>query len=113
MAGTFTEIVCSLLDSVPKGNVVSYGSLAAAAGSPRAARQIVRILHTQSRKRGLPWHRVVASGGRIALPDNEGGNLQRGLLEAEGVEFCAAGRVDMDTFEYDFLELKPENIMQN
>ncbi len=75
---------------------------AAAAGSPRAARQVVRILHTQSRKRGLPWHRVVAAGGRIALSDVDGGDLQRQLLVSEGVETGMNGRVNLDVYAWDF-----------
>ena len=102
MAGAFTESVCSLLLSVPEGRVVTYGSLAAAAGSPQGARQVVRILHTQSRLRGLPWHRVLAAGGRIALPDSDGGDLQRQLLSSEGVEFGMDGRADMKNFEWVF-----------
>ncbi len=102
MAGVFTESVCSHLLAVPEGSVVTYGSLAAAAGSPRAARQVVRILHTQSRLRGLPWHRVLASGGRIALPDSEGGDLQRQLLIGEGVEFGLNGLVDLTRYEWNF-----------
>jgi alkylated DNA nucleotide flippase Atl1 len=35
--------------------------------------------------RRLPWHRVVASGGRIALPENSrAGATQRRRLVAEG-----------------------------
>ena len=102
MAGIFTESVCSLLQAVPVGRVVTYGSLAAAAGSPGAARQVVRILHTQSRIRGLPWHRVVASGGRIALPDHNGGALQRELLASEGVQFGLNGCVDITNYLWDF-----------
>ncbi len=104
MAGVFTEAVCSLLLSVPEGKVVTYGSLAAAAGSPRGARQVVRILHTQSRKRGLPWHRVVAAGGRIALTDPRATELQKGLLESENVVIGLGGCVDLSEYEWFFFE---------
>jgi len=103
MAGLFTESICSLLESVPSGRVVTYGRLAAEAGSPRAARQVVRILHTQSRIRGLPWHRVVAAGGRIALQD-DGGELQRNLLASEGVDVGIDGRVDLEEYGWEFNE---------
>lgn len=102
MAGLFTESVCSLLLGVPSGKVVTYGSLAAAAGSPRGARQVVRILHTQSRSRGLPWHRVVASGGRIALTDPAAADLQRDRLNSEGVEMGIDGLVDLTQYAWDF-----------
>ena len=102
MASEFTEIVCSLLASVPPGRVVTYGSLAGAAGSPRRARQVVRILHTQSRLRNLPWHRVIAAGGRIALTDPMAADLQRELLASEGVEIGMNGRVDLDSYLWEF-----------
>lgn len=107
MAGIFTESVCSLLSRVPSGCVVTYGSLAAAAGSPRGARQVVRILHTQSRARNLPWHRVVAAGGRIALNNPLAVDLQREKLLSEGVEFDTNGRVDLNHYTWDFSEGVP------
>ena len=102
MASAFTEAVVSLLSSVPAGRVVTYGGLARAAGSPRAARQVVRILHSQSSSRGLPWHRVLNSAGRVALTDPEGAELQRALLASEGVVFEATGAVDLERFEWRF-----------
>ena len=102
MAAVFTERVCALLASVPPGRVVTYGSLAAAAGAPRGARQVVRILHTQSGRRGLPWHRVVAAGGRIALRDHPGADLQRQLLTSEGVEFTLNGKVNIAACLWNF-----------
>ncbi len=107
MAGIFTESVCSLLSGVPSGRVVTYGFLAAAAGSPRGARQVVRILHTQSRARNLPWHRVVAAGGRIALNNPQAADLQREKLRSEGVEFDTKGQVDLNLYIWDFSEGVP------
>ena len=49
---------------------------------------------------GLPWHRVVAAGGRIAIP-GEGGLDQRFRLEMEGVKFSGR-KVRMAEFEYKF-----------
>ncbi|MDF1567187.1 MAG: MGMT family protein [Spirochaetaceae bacterium] len=107
MASVFTDAVCSLLSSVPEGKVVTYGSLAAAAGSPRAARQVVRILHSQSRLRNLPWHRVVASDGRIAIKDLSGADLQAGLLRTEGVEIGENGKVDLGVYAWHFSQVDP------
>ncbi|MCD6342165.1 MAG: MGMT family protein [Spirochaetaceae bacterium] len=108
MAGIFTESVCSLLNTVPPGFVVTYGGLAAAAGFPRAARQVVRILHTQSRMRNLPWHRVVAAGGRIALKDPMAADLQKELLCSEGVQMINDGWVDMKKHYWDFSGTVPD-----
>jgi methylated-DNA-protein-cysteine methyltransferase-like protein len=86
---------------IPRGKVSTYGAIARAAGSPGAARQVVRALQ---RAYGLPWQRVVASGGRIALP-GERGFEQRLRLEAEGVKFSGK-KVRMKEFEYRFAKKK-------
>lgn len=95
----FTAEVVRVLKEIPEGYVVTYGQVARMAGSPRAARQVVRILHTMSEKHGLPWHRVVNIRGEIAISDEESKNLQRMLLEGEGVAFLANGRVDLSVFK--------------
>ena len=82
---------------IPRGKVSSYGAIAAAAGFPRGARLTVRAL---SQAHGLPWHRVVAAGGRIALP-GEHGMDQRFRLEMEGVKFSGK-KVRMAEFEFKF-----------
>ena len=95
----FTAEVVRVLKEIPEGYVVTYGQVARMAGSPRAARQVVRILHTMSEKHGLPWHRVVNARGEIAITDVESKNLQRTLLDSEDVVFLADGRVDLSVFE--------------
>src|SRR5438270_7473967 len=82
---------------IPRGHVSSYGAVARAAGIPRGARLVVRTL---GQSHGLPWHRVVAAGGRIAIP-GEGGLDQRFRLEMEGVKFSGK-KVRMAEFEYTF-----------
>jgi methylated-DNA-protein-cysteine methyltransferase-like protein len=92
----FQRIRATIL-SIPRGHVSSYGAVARAAGIPRGARLVVRTL---SQSHGLPWHRVVAAGGRIAIP-GEGGLDQRFRLEIEGVKFSGR-KVRMAEFEYKF-----------
>jgi len=82
---------------IPRGKVSTYGAIARAAGFPGAARQVVRALQ---KSYGLPWQRVVAAGGRIALP-GERGLEQRFRLEAEGVKFSGK-KVRMKEFEFKF-----------
>jgi methylated-DNA-protein-cysteine methyltransferase-like protein len=82
---------------IPRGKVSTYGAVAKAAGFPGAARQVVRALRQSY---GLPWQRVVAAGGRIALP-GEKGLEQRFRLEAEGVKFSGR-KVRMKEFEFEF-----------
>ena len=95
----FTAEVLRILKEIPPGYVVTYGQVARMAGSPRAARQVVRILHSMSRKYKLPWHRVVNAKGEIAVPDDDSREWQRMLLETEGVLFTEDGRVDLKQFK--------------
>jgi methylated-DNA-protein-cysteine methyltransferase-like protein len=88
--------------NIPRGNVSTYGAVARAAGFPGAARQVVRALQGTH---GLPWQRVVAAGGRIALP-GERGFEQRLRLEAEGVKFSGK-KVRIKDFEFKFGTLRP------
>lgn len=94
----FTIAVIEAVRAIPKGRVTTYGGVARMAGSPRAARQVVRVLHTLSRKEGLPWHRVVNREGRIALASHQGGDEQRSLLQGEGVGFAEDGRIDLQAY---------------
>lgn len=82
---------------IPRGRVSTYGAVARAAGFPGAARQVAWALHSS---RGLPWQRVVGSGGRILLR-GEAALEQRLRLEAEGVRF-QGGRIPMKQYEHHF-----------
>jgi methylated-DNA-protein-cysteine methyltransferase-like protein len=50
---------------------------------------------------GLPWHRVLNSQGKISLPFEHGGSLQRQLLEAEGIVFDLHDRIDLNEFGWE------------
>lgn len=93
-----TKSIIEAIRAIPNGRVATYGGIARLAGNPRAARQVVRVLHTFSRKEGLPWQRVVNREGRIALAPHQGADEQRALLEKEGVVFDAKGRIDLSEF---------------
>lgn len=95
----FTERVIEIIKAIPEGKVMTYGQIAREAGSPRAARQVVRALHSMSRKHRLPWHRVVNSKGQIALQDD---NYHEQLfsLEGEGVEIGLEGKIDLTKYQY-------------
>ncbi|WP_127584152.1 MGMT family protein [Paenibacillus koleovorans] len=96
----FTRRVIEIIQSIPPGKVMTYGQIAAEAGSPRGARQVVRILHSQSRAHNLPWHRVVNSQGAIALQEDEHRFLQITSLREEGVEVSEDGCVELEEYRY-------------
>ena len=83
------------LSQVPEGCVVSYGELAHLAGLGRAARWVGRTLSQLPQDTRLPWHRVLAAGGRIRLPvGSASGDEQRARLRSEGVTILN-NRVDI------------------
>ena len=95
---SFTEAVKSLIRKISRGKVATYGQIAALAGNPRAARQVVRILHSSSQTDNLPWHRVINSKGGISLKPGQGYELQKSLLETEGVAFGLNDLIDLERF---------------
>ncbi|MGF7049979.1 methylated-DNA-protein-cysteine methyltransferase-like protein [Paenibacillus sp. DS2015] len=97
----FTQQVIDIIRTIPKGKVMTYGQIAKSAGSPRGARQVVRILHTMSHTYDLPWHRVINIKGEISIPDDESRFLQKILLEEEGIETNTAGRIDLSIYRHD------------
>lgn len=75
----FEKAVVAVVSSLEPGDVVTYGEVAAEAGYPGAARAVGTLLkHSE----GLPWWRVVGSGGRIRAPHPQ---RQIRMLTDEGV----------------------------
>lgn len=82
---------------VPRGRVVTYGQVAAILGQPRGARAVGMALGALSGAEAgtVPWHRVIGAAGRCTRRDGFWAELQRELLEAEGIVFDARGHVDL------------------
>jgi methylated-DNA-protein-cysteine methyltransferase-like protein len=95
------ERIYAVICQVPPGKVSTYGQIAAIVGRSCTAREVGYALAAlKAGDRGVPWQRVINSQGEISLPD-EGGEIQRRLLEAEGIGFDARGRIDLDRFGWD------------
>jgi methylated-DNA-protein-cysteine methyltransferase-like protein len=93
----FRDLVFALVAEVPFGRVTSYGRLARALGQPGWSRQVGWALAATPAERRLPAHRVVRVDGRMAGGAAFGSpDVQRALLQAEGVRFQPDGRVDLD-----------------
>lgn len=96
----FTRRVVEIIKGIPEGRVMTYGQIAECAGSPRGARQVVRILHSLSAKYDLPWHRVVNAKGEIAIQDEEARYMQQLYLTGENVEIRSDGSIDLETYRF-------------
>lgn len=106
MNSSFSQRVKDIIKKIPTGKIATYGQIATYAGNPRASRQVAWILHSSSRKDNLPWHRVINSKGMISLPLNHGYELQKELLEKEGIIFDENDKVDFDRYLLDVKDLE-------
>lgn len=100
------EVVCK----IPKGKVATYGQVALYAGNPRWARVVGYALHNNPLPGIIPCHRVVNREGRVAEAFVfGGGNMQRELLEKEGIRFSADDSIDLKVYLWQ-PEIKEKNI---
>lgn len=79
----FQKKLWQTLQTIPFGEVVSYGELAAMTGHPRAARAVGSACNANPLPVIIPCHRVIAAQGKIG---GYGGNTgrKRWLLALEG-----------------------------
>jgi methylated-DNA-protein-cysteine methyltransferase-like protein len=95
------ELIWTVVRKVPRGRVATYGQIAELAGLEGHARQVGYALHNLPAKSNVPWHRVVNAKGEIsARTGGDSHELQRLLLEAEGVEFDGKGRMDLKRYRW-------------
>jgi len=98
----FQRQVYNLVAEIPSGRVVSYGAVAALIGRPRSARAVGGAMSLTPDGLELPWWRVVSASGRISTsPIHHTAQIQRALLEDEGIEFDKRGRIDFERFEWE------------
>jgi methylated-DNA-protein-cysteine methyltransferase related protein len=97
----FVARVYEVIRAIPRGNVATYGLVAALAGFPGRARAVGWALRVMAPglARRVPWHRVVGAAGRIAVRVGDSASRQRQKLRAEGVSF-RRGRIDMARHDY-------------
>ena len=95
MFDEFYEIV----KRIPAGKVATYGMIAAKAGFPKCARQVGWALHSNPRPGEIPCHRVVNRRGALSPAFAFGGvNIQKNLLESEGVKVDENYTVDLEKY---------------
>ena len=96
--------VYAVVKKIPRGKVATYGQIALLAGLPRAARQVGLALRITPGSIKIPWHRVINAQGQISMRQHDwqsgGDDYQRALLENEGIEFNAAGKINLKKFRW-------------
>ena len=100
--GEFSDKVFAIVCQIPRGKVATYGLVARLMGRPQSGRYVGFALRNNPEPGqsadSIPCHRVVFKDGRLCDGFAFGGpDVQRCLLEAEGVMFLDDNRVDLDT----------------
>lgn len=90
------EKIYEVVKGIPKGRVATYGQVALLAGNPHWSRVVGYALHNNPDPKTIPCHRVVNREGKVAKSFVfGGGNVQRELLEKEGIVFEKDDRIDL------------------
>ena len=101
---TFYTTVWKIARQIPAGKVSTYGQVAALVPQPdgvtpedyKAFRARWAGQAMADCPPDVPWQRVINAEGKISL--RPGAEMQRQLLETEGVTFDAKGRVDLKQY---------------
>lgn len=103
MEKNFFTRVYEFVKNVPCGKVVTYGDVARGIGAPRCARQVGWALHCNPEPGVIPCHRVIFRDGSLTDGFAFGGReVQKALLESEGVEVSSGFKVDLNKFGWRF-----------
>ena len=96
------ETIYNIVRQIPYGQVATYGQVADLANMPGQARLVGYALFRIAPDSDIPWHRVINAKGEIsASPVRYGADdLQRVLLEDEGVTFNAKGKINLREYRW-------------
>ena len=93
----FKDKVIDIVKKIPNGKVTTYGTVATLAGLPRGARLVGGVLHFNIED--APWHRVINRHGFISTKClDHPKQLQKALLEQEGIEVSKDFVIDLDKY---------------
>lgn len=94
-------VIYAIVRQIPAGRVATYGQVAELAQMSGQARLVGYALY---RATGLdvPWHRVINAKGTVSQSPLRGGmdDVQRSLLEQEGIVFDANGRINLNHYRW-------------
>lgn len=97
------ERIYAVVRCIPPGRVATYGQVAELAGLAGKPRLVGYALFRVDMAAGtVPWQRVINAKGEVSQSPLRNGtdHLQRAILESEGVEFDAKGRIDLARYRW-------------
>ncbi len=98
------DLIYATVRQIPRGKVATYGQISRIVG--RCSAQMIGFalaaLGKQTNAEDVPWQRVVNAKGKISPHGyGFGTNMQRVLLEEEGVTFNLENEIDFERFGWD------------
>lgn len=96
------DAIYQVVRQIPAGQVATYGQVADLANLPGRARLVGYALYRVAPDADIPWHRVINAKGEISESPVRFGSdhLQRVLLEAEGIQFSARGKINLRDYRW-------------
>lgn len=97
------DAIYAVVRQIPPGKVATYGQVAELANLPRRARLVGYALYQVDLDHDdIPWQRVINAKGEISHSIFRNGTdyVQRSLLEDEGIEFDANGRINLSVYRW-------------
>jgi methylated-DNA-protein-cysteine methyltransferase-like protein len=97
------EKIYRLVLRIPRGRVMTYGQIARLLDDRYSPRLVGWAMHaTPQDERNIPWHRVINSRGGISTGKViiQEPQLQRLMLEAEGIVFDERGNCDLSVYQW-------------
>jgi methylated-DNA-protein-cysteine methyltransferase-like protein len=95
----FFDKVYRVVLNIPLGKVATYGTVAAACGNCKMARQVGWALHSNPYFGYVPCHRVVNAKGMLSGFGFGGTTAQQELLQQEGIVF-GNNKIDLNIYGY-------------
>lgn len=97
---TYRERVYEIVRDIPCGKVMTYGQIAEILGRGYTARTVGYVMNA-SNTESVPWQRVInAKGGCSTAKITMAVDLQKNILEEEGVEFNEKGFCDLIVYRW-------------
>lgn len=95
----FYKRIALVGEKIPAGKVATYGQIALLCGKPNNSRQVGYALNRGKAGKGFPAYRVLNSKGYLSgAASFETPDMQRRLLEKEGVKVSDDDKVDLKKF---------------
>ncbi|MBI6190554.1 MGMT family protein [Providencia rettgeri] len=102
-APSFRDIIYNLIGSIPRGRVVTYGTLAKMAGYPAHVRQVCQVIRTIPAGSSLPCHRIINSQGKLSVKGECYLRHKQALIN-EGIIFDLNDKIKLKDYFWEGLD---------